>query len=67
MLRQAQQPLKARIELASGFEILAPAVEEKVHEAPVCRVCGGPLRYRYSILPRTARVTNSPPEALAMN
>ena len=55
--------LKARIELASGFEILAPAIEEKVHEPPVCRVCGGPLRYRYSILPRTSRVANSPPEA----
>lgn len=66
--KMPMEELKARIELASGFEVLAPQVDEAVHVPPACRACGGALRYRYSILPRRSEVhaTTGPPLGATM-
>lgn len=48
------EQIKARIELAQGFEVNAPATIEVTRPQPLrCPRCGGTLSYRRTILPRT--------------
>lgn len=54
----AKMPLeevRARIEMAFGFEIAAPKVEPEPLPAMMCRHCGHELIWRYSILPHRRR------------
>jgi hypothetical protein len=45
------EEVRARIEMAFGFELVAPEVEPQPPPQIVCRHCGHELVYRYSILP----------------
>ena len=48
------EQIKARIELAQGFELRPPSPIEMTPPQPLrCPHCGARLRYRCTILPRT--------------
>jgi hypothetical protein len=55
------EEVRARIELAFGFEVVAPDLEPEPPPLIACRHCGYELVYRYSILPHRRRnLTGAP-------
>ena len=55
------EEVRARIELAFGFELAAPELEPEPPPQIVCRHCGHELVYRYSILPYRRRSLTAAP------
>ena len=63
------EEIKARIELAQGFDVTPPEVTEVPRPRPLrCPRCGNVLRYRCTILPRapiSARIHSLPTHRLS--
>ncbi|SDL54595.1 Putative transposase [Geoalkalibacter ferrihydriticus] len=59
--RISLEGVRARIELAFGFELTAPEVEPEPPPQILCRHCGHELVYRYSILPHRRRSLTAAP------
>jgi hypothetical protein len=45
------QKIRALIELAWGFRIVTPEVDIQLPAPMACPLCGGTLRYRFSLAP----------------
>ena len=55
------EEVRARIELAFGFELVTPEMEPEQPPQILCRHCGHELVYSYSILPhRRQRIAVAP-------
>jgi hypothetical protein len=59
--RVTLEEVRARIELAFGFELAVPEVEPAPPPRIYCRHCGHDLVYRYSILPHRRRFAAGAP------
>jgi hypothetical protein len=55
------EEVRARIEMAFSFELVAPEVEPQPPPQIVCHHCGHELVYRYSILPYQRRSLTAAP------
>jgi hypothetical protein len=55
------EQVRARIEMAFGFELPTPGVEPEPAPQILCRHCGHELVYRYSILPHQRRCLTAAP------
>jgi hypothetical protein len=57
------EEVRAKVELASGFQISATPIELPAFKPPVCRACGGRLGFVRSFRVRPARPSAPRPEA----